>query len=319
MPAPLSILLLLTLSMPTMGSAQFPAGNIAFTRVREDATIPGDYRLEAEIWVMASDGTKARRITRNTSDDYGTAWSPDGKTLIFGAVQFEPNDSGALVPASAYLYSVDADGGEPKRISPVGMRAQFPSLSPDGSKIVFHGGHGRLQGAAEIFVMNRDGTDVQQLTSNAYNDIRPDWSPDGKKIAFTSNRDGSIQIFVMNVDGSDVVQLTKSDGGSNNRAPAYSPDGKRIVFVSNRDGDPEIYVMNSDGSGQVRITRNAGEDADPEWSSDGTRIIFDRDVPVRNKVVPQLYLMNPDGSDVRPLTSLPSSNSHAAWSPILVK
>ena len=313
-----SSLILLLICIPTLSEAQYPPGQIAFTRVRENEALPGDYRLEAEIWVMAGDGTNQRRITRNTSDDFGVVWLPDGKTLIFGAVQFAPNDSGALAPRTAYLYSVSADGGEPTRISPVDMRAQFPSLSPDGSKIVFHGGRGRLQAFAEIFVMNRDGTDVQQITSNAYNDIRPDWSPDGKKIAFSSNRDGSMQVFVMNVDGSDVIQLTKSSG-SNNRAPAWSPDGKQIVFVSNRDGDPEIYVMNSDGSGQFRLTKNAGEDGDPEWSSDGTRIIFDRHVPVGTKFVPQLYLMNPDGSDVRALTRLPSSNSHAAWSPNLLR
>ena len=316
MPTALSILLLLLISLPTIAVSQFPSGEIAFTRVREDASVPGDYRFEAEIWVMNGDGTNARRITRNTSDDYGTVWTRDGKTLIFGALQFAPNDSGALVPRTAYLYSVNADGGEPTRLSPLDMRAQFPSLSPDGSKIVFHGGRGRIQAPAEIFVMNSDGTDVQQLTSNAYNDIRPDWSPDGKKIVFASNRDGSIQIFVMNPDGSNVIQLTRSDSKFNNRAPAFSPDGKRIAFVSNRDGDPEIYVMNSDGSGQTRLTTNTGEDSDPEWSSDGTRIIFDRAVPVGNKFVPQLYLMNPNGSDVRALTSLPSSSSHAAWGPV---
>ena len=68
----------------------------------------------------------------------------------------------------------------------------------------------------------------------------------------------------------------------------------KIVFVSNRDGNSEIYTCNTDGSNITRLTNNPGNDDDPVWSPDGTRIAFtsDRDGS------PGLYIMNADGSNV---------------------
>jgi Tol biopolymer transport system component len=308
----------LTLGTPAATSAQqvLAPERIAFTRVREDETKKGDYRVEAEIWMMNSDGSDPRRLTRNTSDDFGIAWSPDGRTLVFGAVQFEPDSTGELKPVSARIYSMSAEGGPPTAITPADMRAQFPSWSSDGRRIVFHGGTSFQNNAGmEIYVMRSDGTEIRKLTSNNVADIRPDWSPDGRRIAYTSNRSGSSQIHVMNADGSNDVQITTGPAGVHNRAPDWSPSGDKIVFVSSRDGKAQIYVMNADGTGQTRLSNGVEDEGDPEWSADGKHIAFDRDVAFEKKKVPQLYIMNADGSNPVPLTKLPSTSSHAAWSP----
>ena len=305
--------LALILLTPTLSWAQDAGGRIAFTKVREDVRIPGDYRFEAEIWVMDAGGANPRRITHNTSDDFGVAWSPDGKSLVFGATQFVRDTAGSIVPHSQHLYMVGANGGDPVLLTPKDMRAQFPSWSPDGTTIVFHGSHAGVGNALEIFLINPDGSNLRKLTSNSWLDARPDWSPDGRKLAFQSNRNGSMEIFVMNADGSDVVQLTKNSRAARNQAPDFSPDGKQILFVSSRDGNSEIYVMNADGTNVRRATDHPGDDVDPEWSPDG-RIVFDREVLLEGKRTKQLHVMNADGTNVVVLTPLPSSNSHAAWS-----
>ena len=306
-------LLTLIVLTPTLSWGQSREGRIAFTRVREDVRTAGDYRFEAEIWVMESDGTNARRVTYNTSDDFGVAWSPDGKSLVFGATQFGRDGNGSVVPLTQHLYIVDAKGGDPVMLTPTDMRAQFPSWSPDGSRIVFHGSHSRFGNALEIFLIDPDGSNLRKLTSNTWLDARPDWSPDGDKLAFQSNRDGSVEIFIMKPDGSDVMQLTKSDSAASNHAPDWSPDGKQILFVSTRDGNPEVYLMNADGTHVTRVTNHPGDDVDPEWSPDG-RIIFDREVAVGARGFKQLHIMNADGTNVSALMMEPSSNSHAAWS-----
>ena len=119
--------------------------------------------------------------------------------------------------------------------------------SEDG-KIAFHSNR---DGDGEIFVMNADGTGVQQLTDNNDSDYFPAWSPNSNKIAFLSDRDGDFEIFVMSADGTSVQQRTDND--DNDQTPVWSPSGKKIAFSSDRYGDSEIFVMNADGSNVISL------------------------------------------------------------------
>ncbi len=67
-------------------------------------------------------------------------------------------------------------------------------------------------------------------------------------------------------------------------------------------------------NGAWRLSHLHAAVAGEPWSSDGTMVIFDRDVPFDDKVVPQLFIMRADGSGLRAVTGLTSSSSHAAWS-----
>jgi Tol biopolymer transport system component len=285
---------------------RFEPLKIAFTRLREDIGIPGSTeQLEAEIWVMNGDGSEPRRLTYNTADDLGAVWSPDGKTVAFYGVQFTPGTGGTLVGGPPNIFLIDAAGG-PQRLLTGG---RFPSWSPDGKRIAFDS-----SGAgSNIFTINPDGSGLEQLThETAGRNIRPHWSPDGQKIAFARGPNGREEIWVMNTDGSEPRQLTLNNAGDN--APSWSPDGRLILFQSNRDGNDEIYVMNEDGSDQTNLSRNVrGRDLDADWSPDGRTIAFQRDIePVEAQIL-QVFVMNADGTQVRPLTALPSENGHPGW------
>ncbi|RKU22497.1 hypothetical protein C6503_03885 [Candidatus Poribacteria bacterium] len=96
---------------------------------------------------------------------------------------------------------------------------------------------------------------------------------------------------------------------------AKAPTTPKILFTSTRDGNYEVYMMNLDGSEQVNLTQHPGEDMSAVWSPTGDKILF-----VSNRQgtrVRDLYLMDPDGSNVRRVFKKKAKGRREgpAWSP----
>jgi Tol biopolymer transport system component len=83
----------------------------------------------------------------------------------------------------------------------------------------------------------------------------------------------------------------------------------RIAFSTDRDGNNEIYTMSSAGKDLVRLTNYPGSDGEPQWSSDGSKLVFVRDADI--------WVMNADGSGQTNLTNTPppSLDVSPTWSP----
>jgi Tol biopolymer transport system component len=106
------------------------------------------------------------------------------------------------------LYIIDTDGSPPRRLTPedseiVGAESD-PVWSPDGQQLVFVGYVGD---GVDLFTINADGTELQNLTNTAKHTIQPSWSPDGEQIAYVRSDADSRDIHVINADGSDNRQL----------------------------------------------------------------------------------------------------------------
>ena len=145
------------------------------------------------------------------------------------------------------------------------------ALAFNTSRIVFTS---LRDGNNEIYVMDADGGNQENLTNHPAYDGQPDWSPDGTRIAFVSRRDGVSQIYVMNADGKNLIRLT--DGPRWKRDPDWSPDGQKIAFTVNADWKKEelldhIAVMDADGNNRVKHEDHGRE---PSWSPDGQQIAF---------------------------------------------
>jgi len=223
---------------------------IVFSSARD-----GDF----EIYVMNADGTGQIPRTDNAGSDNSPAWSPDGTQIAFASTRDGDYD----------IYVMNADGtGQ----TPLTDNAAFdygPVWSPDGTKIAFStdrdGGCCPNPQDHEIYVMDADGTDQTNLTTDSDPDGDPSWSPDGTKITFNKRVGLNHEIYIMNADGTGQTNLTNSAGGEGQTA--WSPDGAKIVFSSSRDGDSDIYEMNAaDGSSQTNLSNNSAfEDIYPDW------------------------------------------------------
>ena len=157
--------------------------------------------------------------------------------------------------------------------------------------------------AAEVWVMNADGTDQKQLSSDGeigrLEWFGPVWSPDGTRITYRRSlrRLGgsrTSEIWVMNADGTDQKQLT--DYG---HSQVWSPDGTRIAYVAFLG----VWVMNADGTDQKQLTDNGHT---PVWSPDGTQIAYSGQ---------GVWVMNADGTDQQQLTN---EGAGPVWSPVVV-
>jgi Tol biopolymer transport system component len=217
-----------------------------------------------EIFVASADGSERRNLTNDPGNDWGPDWSPDGTTIAFNS----DRDGGQLRG-----YLVDPDGENLRALGVEGW-FEYPSFSPDGTKLVFMGHQGTDY---EIFVADVESGATEQLTDSRGNDGWPVWSPDGGTIAFTSERDDCAvrraneecwqaepddrhrDVWLMDADGADPRRVSPEIG----QFVAWSPDS-RYLLVSGR----ALYIVRPDGSGRLEL-RADGIDRSlggiPDW------------------------------------------------------
>jgi Tol biopolymer transport system component len=182
------------------------------------------------------------------------------------------------------------------------------SLNPENRLLAFTS---KQNGNFDIYTMHADGSGLTNLTNDPGRDTNPIWSPDGKRIAFESNRDGFIQIYLMDADGSNLIQFTndKTDHGLylniDGKFNPWSRDGSKLLFLqSSKAGElSELYVQEITGENKILLARGSAQRT--SWSPDGKYIGYVlNDSPNLETFVPGIYVIDPDGSNLRELKKL---------------
>ena len=186
------------------------------------------------------------------------AWSPSGNELAYAAA---PN-------GTFEIWIADSNGNLGRRITSFRGGNVSPTYNPKtGDQIAFISGR---TGLPQLYIMNSDGSGVQQLTDGGYASS-PSWSPNGQFIAFAWDRKygpgapGGQDIYVMEVATKRWWQLTH-DGGRCD-FPTWSPDGRHIAYANSADGRADhtrVWTMLSDGTQRHPLTP-PGADM-PNWS-----------------------------------------------------
>lgn len=167
--------------------------------------------------------------------------------------------------------------------------------------------------------MSATGTGLVNLTNNPLEwDNLASWSPDGSKIAWTSSSSGG-SLWWMNANGSTKTSVVLGVGYVDSD-PEWSRDGLKFAFETNRTILPvegnqyDVWSVNVDGTGETPLTHQSpGTDQDPSWSPTRDEILF---VTTRHGTTnAEIYLMAPDGSNLRRMTNHPATDAAPSWSP----
>lgn len=280
---------------------------------------PTEENGEAEAdddWDVNNPPMPTREVSINV--DEGT-WmnvdvSPDGKTIAFDLL--------------GDIYTMPITGGEAKAIAS-GMAFEMqPRWSPDGTQIIFTSDR---EGGDNIFVMDADGSDIRQITSESFRLMNsPTWHPTMPYVAakkhFTTQRSlGTGEIWLYHLGGGKgtaVVERASKSLQKELGEPVFSPNGKEIYFTRNVSaGDTFQYAQDSNQSlfeieavnletGERRtVVEGAGGAVRPTPSPDGERIAFVR----RDRGVSKLYVKEFETGEVREIYADLDQDMQETW------
>ena len=239
--------------------------HVAFLSDRQTTGTP-------QVHVMPIDGGEARQLSHLARGATMLSWRPQGdKLLAVGNVTVDPNEG--------------ADGGQ--RMD--GAQAQAPDTNApqvcwrlpyklDGTGYT-------LDTRSQLFLIDAETGDAQQLTNGDAEVREAGWSPDGNRVCLCRTRDEAgkehcTDIWALTIDDGKAGELKRlSFEQANSASPSWSPDGRWIVFSGAvEEGDAQMRLWLIDvGSGEVRGLGGEGIEVMPgdlQWRRDGSEVAF---------------------------------------------
>jgi Tol biopolymer transport system component len=235
---------------------------------RQIAYISSGSLLRAEVFLdlYLADATTGKRLKRLTTSTVNpefeelryiysqSAFSPDGRTLAYTA----------QTGGKDVIYLEDVKSLNILRRLDTGLESMIgPTWSPDGKQIVFSGAKG---GFTNLYKIDSDGRNFQQITTGDWAALMPSWSPDGRRVAFVSDRGpltdfqtlkfGKWQINTLDLQTGNIEVIPGQEGKNLN--PQWAPDGKSLAYISDRTGIAQLFIYDFDAKEHYQITKFIG-------------------------------------------------------------
>jgi serine/threonine protein kinase/Tol biopolymer transport system component len=237
---------------PSMGEIAWvpDSSGLVFTASDPDSSGPDSQ----QVWNVRYPEGDARRIT-NENNYRGVSVTSDSKRLV------------TLQTASTSNLWVgnNSDWNQPTQVT-TGSRLDGRNgvAFMTNRQVVYSAGAG---GNMDLWLMNADGSNQRQLTTDSRNNTQPVATRDGRYVVFTSDRSGTSNIWRMDQDGTNPRQLTSGSGEVN---PNCTPDAKWVVYTLLGAGKPTVWRVSIDGGAPEKIID--GYVTNPVVSPDGKSI-----------------------------------------------
>lgn len=285
-----------------VGDAQIsPDGRrVVYVVTRSNA---GKNRYDSDLWIV-EEQKEPRPFVTATGDDMRPRWSPDGKRLAFVSTR----------EGKPQVYVLEMSGGEAWRLTDETEGVNTFAWSPDGGRIAYLARQSQAKTDSAPRVMSASEIEAEKAAAAGHPLIteqlfyRFDGTP-----GFTPEMRSQLLVVDVRADRPPPTgPLT--DGRREPSEPAWSADGAWLIFSSlpnegrhEIEADTELYRVRADGNGKPEpLTSRHGPDDAPIVAHDAGLIAWtghDISEPPRSSASMHLYVMRPDGSERRELTT----------------
>jgi Tol biopolymer transport system component len=255
------------------------------------------------LFIMNIDGSQQLKLTELTVRCEKVVVSHSGQTVLF-----VHNTDDYFYE----LYSISIDGTNLTLIDRAKRYCGNPDWSADDSKIIYSKSRNESTDERDLILFDVNSKNKLTLTDTD-NNILGRFSKDNE-IAFWRQMNASNDIYLMDIDGSNKQKIIPDAS-----CPVWSLGGKRIAYISKGDlNSPQIFIACSDGSNAKQLTSSylpcwdsgfpTFGNSNPQWAPDGEKIVYESNI---NDGLPEVYIMNSDGSNQTRLTDTDRRNENA--------
>ncbi len=242
-------------------------GGIAWTPDSQGLiyTSEDDGKLHLVPW----NGGRSKRITDGPGMHLSPSVAADGSFVAYFVDRGDVDDQ--LYVAITELRSAPT---VTMRLTPAGVAAMDPQISPDGSAVActLYPLNDRWAHESEIAIVNLKSRSLNVLTpGTGILNYAPRWSPDGHSLAFLSDRSGFTNVWTVGVEGGEPVAV--APGNEEAEDLCWSPNGLQLAFTTNRDAQNRIAIYDFQSRTVEHRSDTLGIVSDLVWSPTGNELV----------------------------------------------